>query len=108
MWTWLIWAGLSVGFVATVAAAFGTLREVIRFFRQLGRSRRSLFDALDSAAAKAEQTARNAEALGGASERIDASLARLARSRRKLAVLQSAWDEATDVVGVVTAVYPRK
>ena len=108
MWNWLVWGTLAFAIVAFALSAFGTLREVLRFFRQLGRSRRAVFGGLDAAAAKAERAAEHAQSLGAGSERLNASVARLAVSRRRLAVLQSAWDEATDVVGSVTAVYPRK
>jgi hypothetical protein len=108
MWSWAVWATLAFAVIAFAVTVFGAGRETFRFIRQLGRSRRALFGELDAAAAKAENAALKAEALGGGSERLTQSLARLSTSRRRLAVLQTAWDEATDVVGAITSVYPRK
>ncbi len=108
MWTWAVWGTLAFAVIAFATGAFGAVREVVRFFRQLGSTRRAVFGELDNAAAKAERAADKAEALAGGSERLQTSLAKLTVSRRKLAVLQTAWDAATDVVGSVTSVYPRK
>jgi hypothetical protein len=105
---WVVWVALGVSLVAAIAAMvrFGLLS--LRAWRDVNRSRRALFAELDLLAARAEALGEKAAGLEEVSERLTRALDRLALSRRKLAVLQSAFDEATDAFGAVTAVYPRK
>jgi len=108
VWTWIVWAALAVGTVTWTAAAARTGVAALRLWRDVKRARRRLFGELDALAAAAETAADRAAAAGAESERLTRGLARLAVSRRQLGVLQQALGEAQDVVGGVTAVYPRK
>jgi hypothetical protein len=108
VWDWIVWAALAVAVLAGVGALARLVVVTLRAWRDLKRSRRAVFKELDRVAAAAETAGTHATALGGDSERLSRSLASLAASRRRLAVLQSALDEATDAVGRVASVYPRK
>jgi hypothetical protein len=108
MWDWIVWAALAVAVLAGIGALARLVVVALRGWRDLKRSRRAVFKELDRVAAAAEAAGTHAAALGDDSERLSRSLVSLAASRRRLAVLQSALDEATDAVGRVTAVYPRK
>ena len=105
---WVLWAALAVSIVVGIAALVRFVVVSLRAWRELNRSRRALFAELDGLAARAEALGEKAAGLGDATERLTRALERLAVSRRKLALLQSASDEATDAFAVVTAVYPRK
>jgi hypothetical protein len=108
MWDWLVWVALAVAVLAGVGSLARVFVVALRAWRDLKRSRRAVFKELDRVAAAAEAAGTHAAALGVDSERLSRSLAQLAASRRRLAVLQSALDDATGAVGRITAVYPRK
>ncbi|HEY7420447.1 MAG TPA: hypothetical protein VH541_00435 [Gaiellaceae bacterium] len=108
MWTWAIWAALIFGFVAVVAATVHVGRSLLALWRRINRTQRALFDQLDALANAAERAADRTESVGAGTERLTVSLDHLARSRRRLAVLQTAWSETADSVATVTAFYPRK
>src|SRR5712691_3485992 len=105
VWDWVVWASLPVAIVAGFAAMARAALLALRAWRDLKQWQRALFAELDRVAAAAEALGTKAASLGDASERLTRSLERLTTSRRKLAVLQSALDEATDDVAFVTAVY---
>jgi hypothetical protein len=108
MWDWVVLGSLVLATVAWIAAAARTGVAALRLWRDVKRTQRRLFGELDALAAAAESAGERAAAAGAGSERLTQSLQRLARSRRRLGVLQAAIDEAQDVVGSVTVVYPRK
>jgi hypothetical protein len=105
---WVVWIALGVSLVAGIGAMARFAVVSLRAWRDVRRSRRALFKELDNLAARAEALGEKAGGLGDASERLNRALEQLAVSRRKLAVLQSAYDEATGALTAVTAVYPRK
>ena len=104
----VIWASLAVAVVVAGAALARFAILALRGWRDLKRSRRALFAELDRVAEAADAVGVRAQALGTGSDRLTRSLARLRESRRRLAVLHSAVDEAKDAVAVVTWVIPRK
>jgi hypothetical protein len=108
MWDWAIWAGLAVAVVTGVGATALLVVAVLRCLRGLKRTRRRIFKELDELAASAEAVGEKAGAMGSGGERLARSLAGLAASRRRLALLQAALDEATDAFGWLAVVYPRK
>jgi ABC-type transporter Mla subunit MlaD len=108
MWDWLVWAALGVAIVVGIAAIGRFVVSLLRFLRDFKRARRALFRELDRVGAAAAEIGERAAVADGGSERLTAALDRLAASRRRLAVLQSAVDEVSDAVGRVTVFYPRK
>ncbi len=104
---WAIYGALIVGFFACVGAIAYLVVRALQAWRSLKRLRRRLGKELDrlgrltetasESAARATDQAKLAESTGG----LRVTLARLA-------VLRSALDEATDAVGRLTSVYPRK
>jgi uncharacterized membrane protein YraQ (UPF0718 family) len=108
VWDWLVWGALAAVVVAAIAGAVVLGVAVLRFFRDLKRSRRAIFRELDRIAATAAEIGEHVTEAGAASERLSGSLARLAASRRRLAVLQSALDEVEESFGWALALYPRK
>jgi hypothetical protein len=104
---WTIYGALIVGFLAIAIGAarlFTHMREMWRSFRRL---RGGLAVELARLAEVSEKTSATAERVGD-QEQLNESLARLRVSLAQFAVLQSAIDEATDTVGRITAVVPRK
>ncbi len=108
MWDWLVWIALAVAFLAAIGAAVKLGVDAMRFIRQLKRTRRHVFGDLDAVAAAAEAAGLRAEAAGAGSTRLTESLDQLAASRRQLAVLQQAFDEAKGVFTRITWLYPHK
>jgi len=93
--------------VAAVAAAavfaFVRTRELLRRFRGLGAS---VDVALAAVTAGADRLAVQSASVG--TEDLDRALARLAVSRRQLAVLLDAVDDIRGAIGRVTALRPIK
>lgn len=108
MWDWLVWGALAVGTIAWLAAAARSGVAALRLWRDFKRTRRRVFGELDALAGAAEAAGERAAAAGAGGERLTRSLERLAVSRRRLGVLRQALGETQDVVGGVTALYPRK
>jgi uncharacterized membrane protein YcjF (UPF0283 family) len=104
---WAIYGALIVGFLAVVAAAAYLVVQVLRGWRAYKRLRRraarELARVADAADATAETVARAAD-----QQRLGVSLARLRVALAQFAVLRRAFDEATDALGRIAAVYPRK
>lgn len=108
MWDWAIWAALAAAVVAATIAGARLGLGVLSFFRQLKRVRRRIFRELDELAASAERTGTRAAQLGPGAERLTRSLDGLAASRRRLAVLESALDEAAAAFAWLALVPRRK
>jgi hypothetical protein len=94
--------------VASVAAAavltFLRTRELLRRFRAFGAS---VDEALAVVTAGAERLSAQSATVGGTGE-LDLALARLAVSRRRLAVLLEAVEDIRGLVGRVTGLRPVK
>jgi hypothetical protein len=103
MWDWLVYAALILGALAIVASLVFLAVRVLQAWRSFKRLRRHVFRDLDTVAEKAEATLDKIDAATDTAE-LDASLARLRVSLAQLAILRSAWDEATSF----TALIPRK
>ena len=104
----LVWLSLAVAVVAFGASlAFAVVRW-LELWRQLKSTGRTLAEALDRVSAAADATATRADALGGATERLDAALRHLAQSRARLRVLQEAWSDVSASFGRVSGYVPRE
>jgi len=104
---WTIYGALIVGFIAIAAGSarlFVHARDMWRSFRRLRGNFAVELDRLSEASEKASATAERA----GDQQRLNESLGRLRVSLAQFAVLQSAFEEATDAFGRITAVLPRK
>ena len=104
---WTIYGALILGFLAIgggSARFFVHARELWRSFRRL---RGNLAVELERLAESSEKASASAERAGD-QERLTESLGRLRVSLAQFAVLQSAFEEATDAFGRITAVVPRK
>src|SRR5436305_14515085 len=100
---WAVWIALAVALVAGIAALTRFVVLTLRAWRELKRAQRALLTDLDSLAAAGEALGEKSAALGGGSERLDGALRRLAVSRPRPPVLQSALREATAAAGRVPA-----
>jgi len=103
MWDWLVYAALSLGVLAVLAALVLLAVRVLQAWRSFKRLRRHVFKELDRVAEKAEAEVDTMESVSD-TEELDRSLSKLRVSLAKLAVLRAAWDEAT----AFTALIPRK
>ena len=103
-----VWIAL---FVVLLALTAGSVYVFLRV-RSLWRAFKSFSSALDGTVrdltGALEGLARNAEAFGSDTPKLQASVERLQHSLARLAVLQAALDDARDAFGRLTAVYPRK
>jgi uncharacterized protein (DUF1810 family) len=104
---WAIYLALAVGVLASAAAAVFLAVRVLQAWRAFKRLRRRLGKELDRLE---ELTGRTAASVETASDqaKLTASIAQLRVTLERFAVLRSALDEATDAVGRITSVYPRK
>jgi predicted nuclease with TOPRIM domain len=107
MWDWAVWGALIAAAIALAAAVVSAVVRTLQGWRDLKRTRRHLFRALEELAAKGEETAEKAASLED-TEELDASLARLRRSLARAAVLRQAATEAEETFGRFAAVMPRK
>jgi len=103
MWDWLVYAALILGVLAALAALVLLAVRVLQAWRSFKRLRRHVFKALDRVAEKAEATLDTMESVAD-TEELDRSLSGLRVSLARLAVLRTAWAEAT----AFTALIPRK
>ena len=100
----LLAAIVAVAAVAAAAAfAFVRTRELLRRFRALGAS---VDEALAVVTAGADRLAVQSSSVG--TGELDRAVARLAVSRRQLAVLLDAVEEMRGLVGRVTGLRPSK
>ena len=104
---WWIWAALTVGVVATLAALILLAVRVLQAWRDLKRARRHLFKALNALLAKGERAAEKA-ASAAETEELATTLGRLRGTLARFAVLRDALAEAQATVGRVTAFVPHK
>jgi hypothetical protein len=104
---WAVYGALIAGFAAVVAAAAYLVVQALKGWRSFKRLRRHTAKELARLAEVADATAASA-ARASDQSRFNASSARLRVALAELAVLRSALDEATDAVGRIVAVYPRK
>jgi hypothetical protein len=103
-----VWIAL---FVVLFALTAGSTYVFLRL-RGLWRAFKSFGSALDGTVrdltASLEGLAKNAEAFGSDTPKLQASLERLRHSLARAAVLRAALEDARDAFGRLTAVYPRK
>ena len=104
---WTIWAALTVGTAATLAAAAYVAVRVLQGWRALKRFRRHLGRSLQGLADKAEHTGELVEGVSDQRE-LERALSSLRVALAKLAVLRAAVAETRESLTRVTAVYPRK
>jgi hypothetical protein len=104
---WLVWIALAVGVFAAFFAFGRAVVEALGAWRSYKRLRRGLGRSLYELEMTAGRLAENA-AQARPSPELERSLSRLNGSIARLNVLRRAIDDVTDVVGSVTAVYPRK
>lgn len=108
MGNWVVWSSLLIGALVAGGALARFALVALQGWRDLKRSRHSLFTELDRVAEAADAVAVRAEALGAGTDELTRSLARLRESRRRLAVLRAAVRETQDALAVVTWIAPRK
>jgi hypothetical protein len=104
---WAVYGALIAGFLAVAVAIAFVVVRVLQALRALKRLRRHTARELVRLADLGELTA---EKVGTATDTagVEESLGRLRVSLARFAVLRAALGEATDLVGRVAAVYPRK
>ena len=104
---WAVWATLALAVILTGAALGYLGLRALELWRGLRAVKRETVAAL-AALEDSANTAADKAAKAGSSPELERSVTRLRRSVRRLNVLRSALEDATDAVGRVTAVYPRK
>ena len=104
---WAIYLALTVGVLASASGAVFLAVRVLQAWRAFKRLRRRLGKELDRLEDLTAKTAASAETATDQAK-LNASLAQLRGTLARFAVLRSALDEATDAVGRITSVYPRK
>jgi len=101
----LFWLALAVFVLAPAAALVYAVRRALetwRAFKQLGSGAGAELDRISHATAQIEG---HLQAAARSGEKLEASLARLAASRRQLSVLTDAFADARTSL---TSAYPRK
>jgi hypothetical protein len=106
--TWLIWLSLAVALAAVVASLVFVVLRGLELWRRVKAAGGAFSDGLGRVTTSTEVLAAQADSMGGATEKLDASLSRLAVSRARLRVLQQAWSEVSDPLGRVTDYVPRE
>jgi pilus assembly protein TadC len=104
---WVVWAGLAVLIGAFVAGGTFVAVRALEAWRTLRATQAEALDRLAEAGERAADVAEKAATVTESPE-LDRTLERLRESLRRFNILRSALAEATDAVGRVTAVYPRK
>ncbi|MFN2629285.1 MAG: hypothetical protein ABR569_11705 [Gaiellaceae bacterium] len=108
MGNWVVWSSLVIGALVAGGALTRFAFVARQGWRNLKRSRHSLFTELDRVAEAADAVAGRAEALGAGTDELMRSVTRLRESRRRLAVLQAAVGETQEALAVVTWIAPHK
>jgi hypothetical protein len=103
-----IWLALAF-FLACGSAgvAFAAIRA-LRVWRDLRGLKKRLSEGLGQLADSAAEVERRLSSGLGGTEELGAALGRLADSRRQLAILIAATQDASSLLGRISAVYPRK
>ena len=97
MSTWAIWGALIAGGSAGIVAIWLVVTRTLTAWRTVKEVKRWAAESLGGLAARAETTAVKVDAAGDTAE-LQASVARLRRSLRQLAILRAALDDAQAVV----------
>jgi hypothetical protein len=92
----LFWLSLLVSVAVVLAGAVFVALRALGLWRQVKATTGAVTAELERLAASAEAVGTRVEGLAGVTERLDASVSRLAVSRAKLNVLLRAWSEATE------------
>lgn len=105
---WIFWLALAVAFAAVTASlAFAAVRG-LALWRQVRATGGELLLEVDRVTTSAELLASQTGSMGGATERLDAALARFSVSRARLMVLLGAWAEVRSTLVRITGYIPRE
>ena len=104
----LVWISLAIAVVASTAAFVAAIRAGMRAWRDFRGFGRATAAALADLTQRLERFAEHAGSVPAHGPQLERSRAKLSLSLARLAVLRAAVDEATDVTGRFTALYPRK
>ena len=104
----LVWIALGIALVTSTAALVAAIRAGLRAWRDFRGFGRATAAALTDLTQRLERFAELAGATPAHAPQLERSRAKLRLSLARLAVLRAAVDEATDVAGRFTALYPRK
>src|SRR3954447_2238516 len=102
----LVWLCLAFFVVVLAVGSWYTIRHGYRTYKKL-QTLDSLGHALADAVAKLDEVPGHLDAAAASSERLTIALERLARSRRRLAILMAAFAEVRASVTGALAVVPR-
>ena len=103
-----VWISLAVFVVAITVTGVHAFRRGKATYRDSRRFSGELTPLLDALNEKTARLERSASAMDGNSARLEAALARLAESRRRLGVLTNALDEVESTLGRLALFFPRK
>jgi hypothetical protein len=103
-----VWLCVLFLFLVVTLCGVYLFRTVRAFWREVKSFTATLDGTAAGLAVALERLAERSTTFGSDFPRLEAALARLATSRRRLAVLQAALQDVQDAVGRVAAVYPRK
>jgi hypothetical protein len=104
----LFWLALAAAVIVTLASAVYLTLKGIEVFRAVKQLASRAGDEVDRISATSAEIERRLELASGGTPRLEASLARLRRSRAELNVLTSALADARAALDRVTAVVPRR
>ena len=99
MWDWAVWGALIVAICSTIAAIVPLLTRTRDLLRDFKRVNSRAVESLGELAAKAELAAAKAESVGGDTEGLEESVARLRRSIAQLVILTAALDKVDKQFG---------
>jgi hypothetical protein len=103
--TWISLLFLVIAVVGSIAVAAVRALRVWRSFRRFSRA---ASEAIGGVLEKAAEADRHAAALTEGTERLSAAVARLERSRARLAVIQAAATQARSSMLALRGAVPRK
>ena len=104
----LVWIALALAVLAPAAAFVFALRAGLRAWRDFRSLSRGVSAGLADLTGRLERFADRLSSTPTHADELEKSLERLRVSRARVAVLQTAVDEAADAVGRITVFYPRK
>jgi hypothetical protein len=101
MWDWAVWGALVVAICGCIAALVPLLTRTRDLLRDVKRVNSEAVKSLGDLAAKAEVAAAKAERVGGDTEELQESVARLRGSIKQLLILREALVELDEQYGWV-------
>jgi hypothetical protein len=108
MWLVGVWVGLGLIVAVVVVGTVVSVTRGLRAWRDVKTLKAGLAESLARLGRASEELDRKTAALPNRTDELTRALARLAESRRRLAVLQGATQEANDALSRFTAFLPRK